>query len=296
MIQAKLKRRLKNGIQAVLLKAGLRLEKIAANELDDSGAYAAYPPAAVREKRFYNVGAGGFYHPTWTNIDYESSHYAQIRQAAFVPHDLMALGSLPLADDSAAAVYSSHTIEHVSDAAVLKLLKESYRILTRGGVVRLTAPDAALDWRAYRAGDADFWYWRKEACFNSPQAASEPMRDASVEQLLMLHLFTQLSPLCRDTTAQMRFDDGEIRRVLTQMPMAQAFDYFAGHCRFNPDFPGNHINWWTAEKAERFLREAGFEDIYLSAYGQSACPPMRNTRFFDNTMPKISFYIEAVKH
>jgi len=41
--------------------------------------------------------------------------------------------------------------------------------------------------------------------------------------------------------------------------------------------------------------EAGFENIYVSGYGQSFLPPMRNTSLIDSTHPKILLYMEAIK-
>jgi hypothetical protein len=34
-----------------------------------------YGPEAVRERRFYNIGAGSFRHPAWTSVDYPSEWY-----------------------------------------------------------------------------------------------------------------------------------------------------------------------------------------------------------------------------
>lgn len=290
-----MRQKIKTGIQGFLKQYGLQLIKIPHTERYDQGSYTNYSGGSLKERRFYNVGAGGFYHPYWTNIDYASDHYAVYQNHAFINHNLMALQDLPVPDASAEAVYTSHTIEHVSDEAVRKLLAESYRILKTGGIIRLTAPDSSLDWRAYHAGDAEFWYWRHEFLFNSPNSTMQAMRNASLEQLLLLHLFSQLSPLSKDISATYKYSDDEMKQILTTMEMTQAYTHFAEQCRFNSDYPSNHINWWTVEKTKSFLQEAGFSCIYSSAYGQSACPPMRNTRLFDNTMPKISFYIEAVK-
>jgi hypothetical protein len=43
------------------------------------------------------------------------------------------------------------------------------------------------------------------------------------------------------------------------------------------------------------LKNAGFENIYLSGYGQSFSPVLRNIYFFDNTHPKVSLNVEAFK-
>lgn len=286
---------IKQNIKQFLIKHGIAISKIQQIEQQDHLLYQKFPQESLAARRFYNVGAGSFSHPYWTNIDYATEHYAQYQQQPFINHNLMALQDFPIAGNSAQAVYSSHTIEHISDEAAEKFLTESYRILTQGGVIRLTAPDAELDWRAYHDKDIEFWYWRHEPLFNSPDFSAMPMKQASPEQLFMLHLFSQLSNTGKDTSAQRRFDDAEVAEILCRNEMTAAFDYFAQYCRFNDQYPGNHINWWTKDKAITFLRRAGFTDIRISAYGQSYCPPMRNTRFFDNTMPKVSFYVEAVK-
>ena len=43
------------------------------------------------------------------------------------------------------------------------------------------------------------------------------------------------------------------------------------------------------------VEKAGFTKIYLSGYGQSFSPVLRNTFFFDNTAPELSLYVEAFK-
>jgi hypothetical protein len=60
-------------------------------------------------------------------------------------------------------------------------------------------------------------------------------------------------------------------------------------------YPGNHVNWWTKEKVHASLTRAGFSNVYVSAYGQSFAAPLRDTNYFDNTQPRISFYVEATK-
>jgi len=66
-------------------------------------------------------------------------------------------------------------------------------------------------------------------------------------------------------------------------------------CEFNPERPGNHITWWSYEKINQYLRDAGFTNVYRSGYGQSISPILRNVNIFDNTHPQMSVYVEAVK-
>jgi SAM-dependent methyltransferase len=48
---------------------------------------------------------------------------------------------LPFPDDSLAAVYAAHVLEHLYLAEAQKLLKECYRTLQPGGIIRLVVPD-----------------------------------------------------------------------------------------------------------------------------------------------------------
>ena len=46
---------------------------------------------------------------------------------------------------------------------------------------------------------------------------------------------------------------------------------------------------------KQYLSEAGFSVIYRSGYGQSRLWWMRDLRYFDQTYPQISVYVEAIK-
>lgn len=85
--------------------------------------YDTFSRESLLEKRFYNIGAGKFLHPYWTNIDYGTDHYQSMQTHPFVNYDLMTLSRLPFESDSAEIIYSSQTIEHVSDEAVRNMIK-----------------------------------------------------------------------------------------------------------------------------------------------------------------------------
>lgn len=59
-------------------------------------------------------------------------------------------------DGSAAYVYASHLIEHMSRWQGLRLLRECLRVLEPGGVIRLATPDLALAVAEYAAGEAPY--------------------------------------------------------------------------------------------------------------------------------------------
>ncbi|HEY2277109.1 MAG TPA: methyltransferase domain-containing protein [Streptosporangiaceae bacterium] len=71
-------------------------------------------------------------------------------------HFANATSRIPCATGSAAAVYSSHMIEHLDRAEAQAFLAEVKRVLSPGGVLRLAAPDLSRLVRDYVAsGDAD---------------------------------------------------------------------------------------------------------------------------------------------
>ena len=111
-----------------------------------------YPEDSLNNKKFYNIGAGGFSHPYWTNIDYNSEWYASNKAKTLkgIQYDLFSLKPLPIDNEYAEVVYSSHTVEHISNAAAQNIFNEAYRILKPNGYLRMTTPNIDLEYRAYR--------------------------------------------------------------------------------------------------------------------------------------------------
>jgi ubiquinone/menaquinone biosynthesis C-methylase UbiE len=48
---------------------------------------------------------------------------------------------IPLPDNSAEVLYSSHMIEHLAEQQARTFLREARRVLTRGGTIRIAVPD-----------------------------------------------------------------------------------------------------------------------------------------------------------
>ena len=63
---------------------------------------------------------------------------------------------IPLEDNSVEVVYSSHMIEHLTKSEAKSFLKQSYRVLNKGGIIRLAVPDLRRKAQEYlEDGDAD---------------------------------------------------------------------------------------------------------------------------------------------
>jgi predicted SAM-dependent methyltransferase len=290
---------MKSLLRAIVRPLGYDIQPLP-DTVDDRQLYSQlYPASSVAGRLFYNIGAGGFSHPCWTNIDYQSEWYARNakKTRAGISYDLLSLEPMPLAEDSAEIIYTSHTIEHITDDAAHFVFNECRRCLKPGGTLRITAPDIDLDHQAYCDKDRQFFYWAKR--YSKPRKWRKahyngPLDQASLEQLFLIHFATSTSMFHADGAPE-RVDDEAFRELLMSRPLNEALDHCTAMCPLDIQrrYPGNHINWWNHDKLTAALSQAGFTQIQRSAYGQSRCPVLRNTNHFDSTHPKLSLYVEA---
>lgn len=245
--------------------------------------------AVLARKPFYNIGSGDFSHPYWTNIDYDSDWYRAVQRDVLY-HDLMSLAALPVADSCAKLVYTSHTIEHVSETAVWHLFAEAFRILEPGGIIRIVAPDAALAFDALRRNDAE-WFNHVDEC--DINHATDTV-DASLADSWLHGLATPLSRLSKSPQVA-KLTEAQIRAAIVDKGFPAVLDHFCAMVHFDAARPGCHISWWTPDKVMQGLRTAGFSTVYRSGWQQSASPLLRNPDLFDSTLPEISLFVEAMK-
>ncbi|UCG89591.1 MAG: methyltransferase domain-containing protein [Candidatus Heimdallarchaeota archaeon] len=264
--------------------------------------YKIYGIEPVENRRFYNIGAGEFQHTAWTNVDHESEWYKDVQGSNMgIDWDLLTLTPIPVEDNSAEIVYSSHTIEHINNEAAQNMFNESYRILKQGGVLRITTPNIDLDFRAYKTNDRNYFYWIDQYSVKTPKKLervqlNKPLNEASIQQIFLWHFASSVSLLHNDGAPE-RINDEKLDEIFQELDYEEALDYCTSKCSLEVQrkYPGNHINWWNKNKLFQMLSIAGFKNIYLSGYGQSKAPVLRNTMLFDTTHPKISLYVEAIK-
>ncbi|PZV15274.1 MAG: methyltransferase [Pseudanabaena sp.] len=90
---------------------------------------------------FLNIGCGSVFDQDWINLDVDP--YSKDVKTWDVRK------GLPFADNSLDACYSSHVVEHLTSIEAQKLLGECFRVLKRGGVIRLVVPDLEAIARLY---------------------------------------------------------------------------------------------------------------------------------------------------
>lgn len=82
---------------------------------------------------YLNIGCGFTFHREMTNVDFIST------AKEVMAHNLL-LG-IPFADNTFELVYHSHVLEHFLRADGERLISECYRVLKKGGVLRVAIPD-----------------------------------------------------------------------------------------------------------------------------------------------------------
>lgn len=85
------------------------------------------------EQTYVNIACGDSYVDGWCNLDY-APHSSSVSKANL-------LERLPIVDNGADVVYSSHFLEHIPRSQLVPFLSECFRITKSGGKLRLVLPD-----------------------------------------------------------------------------------------------------------------------------------------------------------
>jgi len=248
------------------------------------------------KNHFFNIGAGSWFHPCWTNIDLpaQSPEFASI-QAPCIHHDLVKDSRLPIMSDTVENFYCSHVVEHIPDYANKNLFSEVYRCLKKGGVFRIsTGPCADLDWDAMERLDNDWWYFYDDEDFQ--KTFKKGLNPMTPYDKWLFHVATPKS-IYSQTKCSLKYTSDDIREliIVSKNQPTELLNNLTSDLVFNINSPGDHICWWNFEKLKQYLTMAGFTNIYRSGYGQSKEVWMRDLMYFDQTYPQISVYIEARK-
>lgn len=234
---------------------------------------------------FLNLGSGFFSHPLWSCIDLpaKSSIYKAIQgkiRRDFLPADLNidSLKSL-FKPDTFQAIYSSHTLEHLSRPVLRSLFIDIHCILKMNGVFRICVPDL-------------------QSLFNVLKHLLCPSNDQILffikESYTPLYAFLATLPTHESTGMLL-----EIMSFVRRSSLHESLDYIARlydslnvSCEFPPDF---HISYPTAPFLTELACEAGFSCSYVTCKAMSSSPVFANKYLFDNTIPDMSLYMEFIK-
>lgn len=243
--------------------------------------------------KYINVGGGTFTRPHWRVLDYYTEYYNY--SSIFVDYNinLENRGKWPIADSEYDLIYSSHTLEHLTPAAVEHTLAECYRILKPGGVFRIAVPGTGIAVGKYETSDKA-WFesvWLHRDTRQEFKADHYGLKEYALEFYLISFFATYLA------RGEYNLDFAKVRNDYQEMALPEFLDTYAFRVtdEMQAKQPGWHRNWFTASKLSTLLEQAGFEanQVTESRCKQSQAAEMCATEF--DTRPRISLYIEAVK-
>ena len=85
----------------------------------------------------------------WVNVDYSNKRNVVVWDLTDIP--------LPVADCSINYIFLEHFIEHINVSDAEALLKDCCRVLTRGGVIRISTPNLRKLISEYELGSTGEW-------------------------------------------------------------------------------------------------------------------------------------------
>lgn len=106
-----------------------------------------------------HAGCGNVFLPGWLNVTYEPrEEYGCVKEVKGVwVLNYNLLKPWPFCKDSIRFIAASHLIEHLDLNDGIRFLKESFRVMKVGGVIRLSCPDLELYARNYVQGNKAFF-------------------------------------------------------------------------------------------------------------------------------------------
>ena len=222
-----------------------------------------------------NLGCGPVGHDDWINVDWgilAFIHKFPLIEELFIKIPFFPQGyrvkwpkNLKLCDcknglsfksDFADYIYTSHFLEHLKRFEAEKLLKESFRVLKTGGVLRIVVPDMELLIKKYMEKDSAFFVNAFNLKENCP-----------------LDSFT-----IADMFASTFYPEFYIRE-------------FSGLKKIAASFIRPHLWMYDYGSLSNLLKICGFKDIKRKNFREGNIPDLAKLDVF----PEISLYIEAIK-
>ena len=95
-----------------------------------------------------HLGCGTNYLQGWVNIDLNP-------EIADIVQDLR--NQLPFPNESVSFIFVEHFIEHLTDIEAINFLRECFRVLSHGGVIRIITPDINYLIDCFIRGECSIW-------------------------------------------------------------------------------------------------------------------------------------------
>lgn len=168
---------------------------------------------------------------------------------------------LPFADNSVDYIYTSHLLEHFKKFEAEEIVRDCYRLLKKGGIIRITVPDLELLVKKYL--QKDIKYFKKiTALMNLSKEKEEDAGEVLLTDILMDNFYPSF-----------------YKKKPTVATKLMSF-FVRPHC------------WmYDYESLESLLKSAGFQNIKRRAFREGFAPDLDYLDVF----PEMTLYVESEK-
>ncbi len=228
--------------------------------------------------KLLNLGCGRSYHHEWTNADFKPTGQGVI------PCNLNF--GLPFVDNAFHAVYHSHLLEHFPKRYALTFLRECFRVLKTGGIIRVVIPDLERIVRLYlnlleKAENGD-QKARKRYEWIVIEMLDQMVRDQSGGEMLK---YWQQNPMPEEEFVIERCGS-EVLNALASLRDPNNTDIISESDKSNCQTPvrdaesigqfrlSGEVHQWMYDRysLSSLLKKAGFKDIHLCSADESDIP------------------------
>lgn len=259
------------------------------------------PKTAPNGKTYLNVGCGRHVIEGWNNLDL-------IRDKRVLRWDIRR--GLPFPDNSIDYAYSSHLLEHLSPPEAEKLLKEIYRTLNPGGILRLVVPDLEKICREYLRSldhyrqhpDSRAWFHYQWATVHLLDQLTRTTGGGQMRPLLNSpqadreYLIKQVGDLARINPSAVT------TRTFTTSKWKKILSYAATIIRRGSLSSGEKHQWmYDTVSLSNLLSKIGYKTITIQTFDQSKIDDWSNYNLDrsvvikNNARKPDSLYIESSK-
>lgn len=236
-------------------------------------------------RSYINLGGGPlFKHPQFYTLDVNPLMKTS-KKEGFIEFNLVEDLPLPFDTNSIKGIYTSHCMEHLSRNEVIKVLKDSLRVLEDGMVMRIVVPDMKAAFNAFDNRNASYFEWIRA----KQDRPNQLWKYDSWLRLVTRSFAGHVVDLYTDEELEKYYYESThehfIEKILSIENNIPSYRFV----------PNTHKSAWSEESLKQLCTSVGFKKVLVSSRGNSYSKVMRNRTLFDITMPNNSIFIDAIK-
>ena len=196
-----------------------------------------------------NVGCGNYLIDGFKNLDFYSEGYYPNKKIFLkerIEYDIRSQ-NIPYKDNTVDNIYCCHVVEHIETEYVEKFFKESFRVLKKGGVLRIVCPDSEFLYSVLSFKN-DWLNWNKTQDHTISNSNWEFFVEEMANHKLNLENYGLKYPI--ET-----YDYKDLLKELRTNPI------------FDISNVGKHINNWDFNRLASFGHKFNFSKIINSKSG-----------------------------